>query len=120
MPKRNREDAYLKIDRGQLDRYRLTRVHLDTTIKPGTQRYSVWNAPSVETTEFDDRHTVTGADVGHLDLIAYQYYETEEYWWAIAYANKIRNPLTDMFIGQQLIIPSLQAITDALGLAEVR
>jgi nucleoid-associated protein YgaU len=119
MARRNRADAFLRVDRGTLDRYRLTRVHLDTTVARGRQRYSVWTPPPVEATEFDERHTVTGADLGHLDLIAYQYYGIEEYWFAIAYVNKIRNPITDMFIGQQLIIPALQAVTDALGLAEV-
>jgi len=114
MANRNRADAYLRVDRGEQDRYRLTRVHLDTTIKPGTQRYSVWVPPVVEVSEFDERHTVTSKDIGHLDLIAYQYYQIEEYWFAIAYANQIRNPITDMFVGQQLVIPSLQAVTDAL------
>jgi hypothetical protein len=101
-------------DRGPLDRYRFTRLYLDSLVKPGTLRYSLWQTPSIRTFDTDKRHTVTAADIGHLDAIAYKYYQTEEYWWVLAWINRIACPITDMYIGQQLVIPDISEITTGM------
>ena len=49
-----------------------------------------------------------------MDLIAKEHYDDETLWWVIAWANRVKNPITDMFIGQQLAIPDLALIAGAL------
>jgi len=103
----------MRIDRGEHDRFRRTRVYSDKTIIAGTRRYGVWRAPRLNTEDVD-RHTVTSKDVGHIDLIAKVWYDDETLWWVIAWANRISNPITDMFVGQQLVIPALNEIAGAI------
>lgn len=51
-----------------------------------------------------------------LDLIAYSYYgdsveRAAELWWVIADANNIFNPFDlSMYVGQSLLIPSIQKV----------
>ena len=40
-----------------------------------------------------------------LDLIAYEVYGRHEWWWAIATANNILNPLRDLKVGMELKLP---------------
>lgn len=114
MPDRSREDSFMRIDRGQHDRFRRTRVYIDEEILDGTRRYGTWHAPDFETEDVE-RHTVTASDIGHMDLIAKQYYNDEALWWVIAWANRIKNPITDMEIGQQLAIPELHLIAQEIA-----
>ena len=115
MAERNRSDGYLRIDNGPQDRYRKTRVYIDETIIEGVRRRGVWRAP-IFSEEDAARHTVTSKDVGHMDLIAVMHYgeENEHLWWVIAWVNRIKNPITDMEIGQQLLIPPINEIATAL------
>jgi hypothetical protein len=115
MAERNRADAYFRIDNGPEDQYRKTRVYIDGTIIPGIRRRGVWRAPIFLTADAE-RHTVTSMDVGHIDLIAQTYYGigNEKLWWVIAWVNRIKNPLSDMYIGQQLLIPAVNEIAAAL------
>lgn len=113
MAERNRDDEFMRINKGEHDRFRRTRVYMDETIIPETRRYGVWRAPRFNTEDVE-RHTVTAADVGHIDLIAKTYYDDESLWWVIAWANRIANPITQMFIGQQLAIPELSEIATVL------
>lgn len=113
MADRSRADAYIRIDRGPQDPYRKTHVYTDADIQAGTLRFGVWRAPTFNVQDAV-RHTVTAGDVGMLDLIAYEYYESEALWWVIAWANRIRNPITDMYVGQQLLIPPLEEVATAL------
>lgn len=113
MAERNRDDAFMRINRGEHDRYRRTRVYDDETIIAGTRRYGVWRSPRFNVEDVK-RHTVTAKDVGHMDLIAKVYYDDETLWWVIAWANRVKNTITDMYIGQQLAIPDLAAIAGAI------
>jgi len=115
MAERNRADGYLRIDNGPQDRYRKTRVYIDEKIIEGVRRRGVWRYPIIPT-EDAERHTVTAKDVGHLDLIAWEHYGegNEHLWWVIAWVNRIKNPITDMVIGQQLLIPAINDIATAL------
>ena len=115
MADRSTADAYTRLDRGPHDRYRRTRIYLDQTIKPGTQRLGIWAAPRFTLDGAEQRHTVTAADVGHIDLIAKTYYKDERLWWIVAWANRIKNPITDMYIGQQLVIPHLEKAAQQLA-----
>lgn len=49
-------------------------------------------------------------DVGQPDLISYENYGTEYYWWIICLANNIENPLLDITVGTILKIPHLADI----------
>lgn len=53
-------------------------------------------------------HTVTETDLGQPDAIAYAHYGDSNWWWLICSYNGIVNPMTDMFLGQRLRIPTLQ------------
>ena len=111
----SRDTGYTRIDRGPQNRYRRTRVYRDEIIIEGTRRFGVARCPIFDTTDAE-RHTVTSKDVGHMDLIAWEHYGdgNEHLWWVLALANNVKNPITDMFIGQQLLIPPINEIAAAL------
>jgi len=46
-------------------------------------------------------------DLMRPDLISYYAYGTVKYWWVICLVNDIFNPLTDLQVGQLLVIPSI-------------
>lgn len=52
-------------------------------------------------------HTVTSSDLGQPDAIAFRYYQDSNWWWLLCSFNGIVNPLTDMYLGQRLKVPSL-------------
>lgn len=49
-------------------------------------------------------------DVGRPDLISYENYGTEYYWWIICLVNGIENPLEDIAVGTILQIPHIADI----------
>lgn len=59
-------------------------------------------------------HIVTNFD--RIDLLAYEFYkdttvDASKYWWVIADANNITNPLDlSDFIGSRIYIPDLQKV----------
>lgn len=59
----------------------------------------------------DKYHTVTVFD--RIDILAYKYYspfveDASKYWWVIADANNIMNPLDlSEYVGQRLLIPDI-------------
>ena len=57
-------------------------------------------------------HRVTGGEVGRFDLIAYQYYQNEDWWWIIAAANEIVDPMNEIIVGKRLVIPNILDIWD--------
>lgn len=63
-------------------------------------------------------HRVRSSDIGFLDLVAVEYYGAgfEDFWWAIAYANRIVDPELDLTVGQELIIPSRALVSEFLAL----
>ena len=63
----------------------------------------------------EDRiHIVDVSEEGRLDLISYKYYNTPLYWWAIAYASDIADPLS-VVAGDRLIIPPISAVVKMRG-----
>lgn len=53
------------------------------------------------------KHIVKENEIGRLDMISYKYYKTPELFWLIAEVNYI-DPF-ELYEGQELLIPSLQA-----------
>ena len=50
---------------------------------------------------------VTASEKDRIDIVSYKVYGQSQLWWAIAYANKIKDPL-NIPVGKLLFIPSLQ------------
>ena len=103
------------------NRYALTDVHVDDSVRPGVRRYGLWRVPAI--TNLPElplkegtyaRYTVTETDIGRIDLIAWKHYRNVNWWWVIAYYNSITNPLTDLVIGQVLLIPDKALISSAI------
>lgn len=59
----------------------------------------------------DQYHIVKKGD--RIDLIAYKYYskrveDSSKFWWVIADANDIQNPLDiEQYVGKQILIPNI-------------
>ena len=68
---------------------------------PILERGKVDYTPTVE----DILHEVVEGE--SLDTIAYKYYEDSKYWWLIADANELENPL-DISEFNTLLIPNLE------------
>jgi len=63
----------------------------------------------------DDRYIqVTYTMKSRLDLISYVAYGSVWYWWVIAAANNIFDPWTDLRVGDQIRIPTLSRVLEAL------
>lgn len=62
-------------------------------------------------------HRVRSHEVGFPEQIAVRYYGAgfEDLWWVVAYANRIIDPELDMVEGQELVIPSRNALTTFLS-----
>lgn len=50
-------------------------------------------------------HRVQSNEAGRLDLIAYQWYQDVSLYWVIALFNNIKDPLTEVKVGDDLAIP---------------
>lgn len=108
------------------NRYALTDIHIDDSVAPGRRRYGLWRTPaltnqpelSLKEGEYD-RFTVTSANLGRIDMIAWIHYRDVSMWWAIAYYNSIRNPLTDLEVGTVLLIPKRSFIVNAIEQGDI-
>lgn len=94
---------------GPQNRYALTKQHVDDYVFPGRLRFGLTDLPEIDSTDAQ-RYVITAVDLQRLDLIAHRFYGDSRLWWAIALVNKIKNPLTDLTIGQVLMIPQKSAI----------
>lgn len=65
-----------------------------------------------ETTR-DLYHEVSSGERGKLDIIAYRYYGNVRFWWVIAQANRVINPLR-LEPGTQLRIPPIDVVYEAV------
>jgi hypothetical protein len=98
--------------RADAGRYALTKLHTDQRLVPGRQCLGLWKPPLIRLTKVR-RHAVRASDIGRIDLIAWDYYRDCSLWWVIARVNRIQNPLTDLVVGQCLVIPDAQEIATA-------
>ena len=113
------EQPFLENTTSNDSRYGLTKVLIDQTVRVGTRRFGLWQKPDLKLTEYG-RHVVGPGELGRIDLIAYKYYGNVNYWWAIALANEVKNPLQDLVAGTTLIIPTKEDITEALAERQTR
>lgn len=87
--------------------YRTGNILLDNSGERTLQRELI----NVEASADNKYHIVTRFD--RLDTVAYQYYkdfvdDASKYWWVIADANNIENPLyLEPVIGKRIIIPDI-------------
>lgn len=65
---------------------------------------------SVYPFEVSTEYVVSEADENRLDIIAYKVYGRASMYWAIAYANSIKDPLTEVTAGRILLIPSISTL----------
>jgi len=112
-------DPTLESVRANAGRYALTKLHTDTRIAPGRQCLGLWKIPQIRLTGAK-RHVVRQSDIGCIDLIAWDHYRDCTMWWVIARINGIKNPLTDLAVGQTLLIPDPKEVAAAFvrGLPE--
>ncbi len=94
-----------------MDRYWKTKTYIDDSVSKGRKRYGLWECPDFtklpELELTDDTfftYRIADTDLGRIDLLAYKFYGDVSLWWVICVVNKIANPLTDMWVGQELKI----------------
>lgn len=59
----------------------------------------------------EEKHfTVSSRNENRLDIISLINYKTPQYWWIIAIANNIIDPLSDITIGTVLRIPDITSL----------
>lgn len=79
-----------------------------TVLVDGNKEFDYLSTPLPDLTykKEDVSYIVTQSTVGRLDLISMRFYKTPDLWWLIAHVNNIIDPFDDMFVGQELRIPS--------------
>ena len=71
--------------------------------------HETWFQKFIDYSREDRYHTVTLDEVGRLDIISNNFYDTPRYWWVIALANYILDPF-DVPLGTSLRIPPLTSL----------
>lgn len=93
------------IDLPQASRYK------DTPLFSGTRgpEFGLMEPPAEATQVSPDytTHRVRSHEVGFLDILAVRYYGlgNERLWWFLALSNAIIDTESEMFVGQELLIP---------------
>lgn len=85
--------------------------------KINSYAFGVWNRIVIPDRADDVLHYVAQHELMRLDLIANTYYSDSLLWWVIADKNSISDPLVDMYVGQELRIPTLESVTAAIEAA---
>ena len=65
-----------------------------------------WDRRLIPTDPSDVIYVVDSFHASRLDLIASAFYNEPRYWWVIAQCNNILDPVTEVFEGRRLSIPS--------------
>lgn len=81
----------------------------------GKPYLGLWEAPVIEARTDDSYYRVKQSDVGRLDLLAYTMYSDPSLWWVIAHRNNIEDPLLDMVVGEDIVIPSSENVFSVLA-----
>ena len=80
-------------------------------VKTMGKSYHVFNRfNGVKGSNEDLYHRVINGEVGRLDKIAQKYYGDASYWWIIAEANRMKDPLTETVLNRALRIPPFNSI----------
>ena len=92
----------------ETSRYKDTPLYAVTDI---VSEWGLWVSDPTFLTDSDyAMHQIRSGDIGRLDLVAWKHYSNTSYWWMIAHANSIVDPLTELQVGQFIRVPSLSAI----------
>ena len=92
--------------RDELSRYK----NLDRIVyKTGVSIIETPNKENIIITKEDKIHIVSQSEENRLDIIAYAYYNNSNYYWVIAKASGITNPLV-VPQGTKLRIPPISSI----------
>lgn len=88
-------------------RYKVLRVIEDQ----GYTYLETYNQVKVPESYDDSYHIVEHSEVNRLDIISEKYYNTPDYWWAIALANNMIDPFI-INEGVMIRIPSRLTLND--------
>jgi len=88
-------------------RYQVLRV----VVEDEKYRYlETFNQVKIPEDSNDQYHVITQREVNRLDIISNNYYQSPEYWWAIALANNLIDPFV-IEEGMVLRIPPLTSLS---------
>lgn len=91
----------------QPSRYKVLRV----IENQGYTYLETYNQVKIPSSRNDLYHIVEHNEVNRLDIISEKYYNTPDYWWAIALANNMIDPFV-VNEGVMLRVPSLLTLND--------
>ena len=100
-----------KINYKNVCRYKNLRTLQDET---GKIYHETWFQKFINKSNADEYFIVTKIEEDRLDIISYKYYNTPKYWWVIAMANDIIDPLC-VRRGTILRIPKFNSLFDIDG-----
>lgn len=101
-------DYYSPYDYYELSRYRdIRRIK---TEDDNTLIHETMYDFKLPESEEDVYHTVTAAEEGRIDVISLIAYSNSKYWWIIALANNIIDPLNEIKEGTVLRIPTITSL----------
>lgn len=108
------------------NRYSLTDIHIDDSVKSGTRRYGFWKVPAVKSLPelpLDqgtyEIYTIGESDIRRVDLIAWKFYQDVNMWWVLCVYNNIANPFEDLTPGQKILIPNKTLVQQTIEQAKV-
>lgn len=94
-----------------LSRYRdLRRVKVDDEDYNYPLIHETFYDFKIVESDSDTYYTVSKPEEGRLDIISLINYKNHRYWWIIALANDIIDPMTEVVQGKVLRIPSIMSI----------
>lgn len=61
------------------------------------------------------KYTVPPSQKNRPDMIAYQLYGSEDYWWLVLWMNNLTDPFSSLNIGDTILIADLTDVNSLLG-----
>jgi hypothetical protein len=90
-----------------LSRYNGIRLLLNANRIPVQE---TWEMDEIEENEGDSYFEVTAEYAHRPDLISLLFYGTEQFYWVIAFANKLMEPFAQTIVGLRLRIPDRETV----------
>lgn len=95
-----------------MDRTKFFQVYYNEDEQVNELDYLYNNLSKLSLKYATSRYRVTESDLMRPDLISYKTYGNVNYWWVIMVINGVQNPLTDLVVGQMLLIPNENDLYD--------
>lgn len=92
-------------------RYRMTDI---CQFEDGVEIMSNLENIKIRKSDLDEYYTLKATEAGRLDMVSTAYYGVPDYWWAIAYASNILDPLT-VQEGTLVRIPPIATVLNIKG-----